>query len=77
MKSTLFLAVGLLLVIGLLFARERLRLAFKVGAITSASAAACAAAADGFFPFDGLLTQPLGVTVYLTDSRWRRAPRLH
>jgi hypothetical protein len=24
---------------------------------------ACAAAADNFFPFDGLLTQPLGVTV--------------
>ena len=33
MKSTLLFAVGILLVIGILFARERLKLAFKVGSI--------------------------------------------
>ena len=47
------------------------------GLIITLTARLRRAAADGFFPFDGLLTQPLGITVYLTDSRWRRAPRLH
>ena len=33
MRSTFFLVIGLLLVVGFLFARERLRLAFKIGSI--------------------------------------------
>ena len=33
MRSTLFLAVAILLVLGMLFARDRVKLAFKVGAV--------------------------------------------
>jgi hypothetical protein len=33
MRSTLFLSVAILLVLGIFFARDRLRLAFQVGAV--------------------------------------------
>ena len=33
MRSTLFLSVAILLALGVLFARDRLKLAFKVGAV--------------------------------------------
>jgi hypothetical protein len=33
MRSTLFLAVGILLVLGIFFARDRLKRAFQIGAV--------------------------------------------